>query len=507
MPKAIKPIFSPIKRGDSARYEELGTTGNYFMAGREIYEYQNELKGWTKFDIYDKMVRGSAMARATVMSIILPLLGAVWLVRPYGKKRKRSDLKVCEFVENNLFRGMYCTWTKLLFEILRYVVFGYIPFEKVWIRSKHYPRWTYGGDHVILKKLSPRHPYTIYRFRFDEDGELAGLVQNAYFNVGDSNEFKFVELPAEKLVLFINEEQGDNYEGVSILRSGYGHWRTIQQLYNIGNIGIERMCVGYPVIEYPEDFWTLTITDRNVCKQMAQDVLNNFRAHQHSGAIIPPKMKFHMIKGEFDSVSLERFISHHEMKIAQSALASFLKIGETRVGSHSLSKDQSDFFLKSLIAIGQDICDTINLHLIPEMVDMNFKGVDGYPILSVRDIGARDLKEFAEILRVLTQSFILTPDEEGCLEDDIRKMFDLPERTEDQIKKIQEMVKNKENVFAMHPANHYAYQAGVGMQSGITNPMGMNKGVQEGVPPPGMGASDTKDLSYNSIAEQIEGVA
>jgi hypothetical protein len=89
-------------------------------------------------------------------------------------------------------------------------------------------------------------------------------------------------------------------------------------------------------------------------------------------------------------------------------------------------------------------------------------------------------------------------------------MFDLPERTEDQIHKVQEMIKNKENVFAVHPANHYAYQAGIGQQSGITNPMGMNKGVQEGVPPPGMemgNVSNNSDLSYDAIADQMQGAS
>jgi hypothetical protein len=271
------------------------------------------------------------------------------------------------------------------------------------------------------------------------------------------------------------------------------------------------MCVGYPVFEYPEDYWELSEPDRQACSDMFDEVIKNFRAHEHSGCKIPPRAKLHIIKGEFDSVSLDKFISHHETKIAQAALATFLKIGETRVGSHALSRDQSDFFLRSLIAIGMDICDTINKSLIPEMVNKNFRQVDGYPTMSVRDIGARDLKDFAEVLRVLTQSFLLTPDEEGKLEDDIRKIYDLPDRTIEQIARNDDIITTGASVFSTHPANQYAYAAGVGKQSGITNPMALGKGVTPGSPPesldPTMQQEDeASPYDYSAIASKIEGM-
>lgn len=482
------------------KFHEIGSSGNYFLGGFSNYEYNTELNSYEKFIKYDEMKRGSAMARATLMSIILPLIGAKWIIRPYS--RKRADIKQCEFIEYNLFKGMTKTWTSLLYEVLQMTCYGYVPFEKVWERSKNMPQWNLKGDYVVLKKIAPRHPATIYKFIFDDYGNLKKLVQNAYFNIGENSEFKFVDLPIEDLILFVNEQEGDNYEGISVFRSGYGHWRSIQTYYNIANIGIERMCVGYPCFEYPEDYWELSEQDRKACSDMFDDVIKNFRAHEHSGCKIPPRAKLHIIKGEFDSIALEKLISHHETKIAQAALATFLKIGETRVGSLALSRDQSDFFLRSLIALGNDVCGTFNKDLIVDMINKNFKQVDGYPEISVMDIGARDLKDFAETLRILTQSFLLTPDEEGTLEDDIRKIYDLPDRTNNQIIKNEKMIQEGQNVFSLHPANHYAYAAGVGQQSGITNPMSINKGVTPGTPPPNMNFKSPYD--YSSIANKLE---
>jgi len=411
-------------------FTEIGSTGDYFSGGYEIYEYQTELMGAKKFEEYDKMKRSSAMARATLKAIILPIVGGKWLIKPGGSSE--VDKFQAEFVNRNLFSSMSNYWGKTIYEILQCIPYGFYPFEKIIIRSKNWKRWRFGGDWIVLKKLAPRHPITIDKVHFDAEGGLAGLEQSAYFNKGDSTEYQTVLLPVRKLLVFTYDQEGDNIEGVSLFRTGYGHWRAIKIFYNIGMIGAERMCLGYPILEYPENFYDLSVPDRTEIKTQFTNILKNFRAHQYAGGIIPPKAKLHLVKGEFNIEALEKLISHHETKIAQCALASFLKIGEARVGSFSLSKDQSEFFMNSLKAIAQDVCDVFNKYLIPELLSYNFNEIDNFPELYVKDISIRDLKEFADITQTLASSNLLTPDKEGFLEDELRKIFSYPDRTKAQ---------------------------------------------------------------------------
>ena len=461
------PDLSIGQKRRNVDYGEIGTTGNYFIYGREIYEYQTELQGEKKFEEYDKMRRGSAMARATFQAITLPLMGASWFVRPPGNKR--SDKKMADFIYHNLFHSLNISFSKLIFQICLMLIYGVYPFEKVFIRSKKHAPWKWGGDHIVLKKLSPRHPMTILFWNTDDNGELDHITQRGYFNVQNGSVYRSVQIPVNKMLLFRNEQEGDNWEGMSIYRTGYGHWRTIKNYYNIANIGVERMSIGYPVFTYPANFWELHKNDRDECSKMFNEILRNFRAHPHAGAKIPPGATMEIVKGEFNSTTIERLIDHHELKIAQAALATFLKVGESKTGSHALSKDQSDFFLKSLIAIGQDVCDTINMELIPELINLNFKEVDAYPELYVRNIGSRDLKEFAEVIQILVKSFCLTPDEEGTLEDDVRKVYDLPPRTDEQKARIEKMIKEEKSVFVNHPGNQNSYTSEAIAQNNLKN--------------------------------------
>ena len=166
-------------------YSEIGSSGNYFSGGYEIYEYQSDLIGSKKFEEYDKMKRGSAMARATLRAVVLPLLAANWFITSKGKGK--ADKAQVEFVEQNLFGNvMSRSWKQTLNEILQHLAYGMYPMEKVWVRTKKWPRWRSGGDWIILKKLAPRHPMTIDKINFNNDGGLKGIRQTAYFNFGDS---------------------------------------------------------------------------------------------------------------------------------------------------------------------------------------------------------------------------------------------------------------------------------------------------------------------------------
>jgi len=121
-------------------------------------------------------------------------------------------------------------------------------------------------------------------------------------------------------------------------------------------------------------------------------------------------------------------IEHHDKMIARSILAQFLNLGSTDVGSFALARDQSSFFLMALKSVGKNICDTVNRYAIPQLVDYNWPGITAYPKLKVSGMETKAMKDYAEAIVKLVTAGALRVDD--GLEDTLRDMLDLPEKTE-----------------------------------------------------------------------------
>lgn len=130
------------------------------------------------------------------------------------------------------------------------------------------------------------------------------------------------------------------------------------------------------------------------------------------------------------NTNLFESIKHHNREIAKNILAQFLELGDTESGSKALSEDQSDLFLLSLVAVANQIKDTINRFLIPELVDYNYDGVKEYPKITFEKLGSVDYEKIANILSSLASGELITKDED--LEDYLRTKMNLPARKKDE---------------------------------------------------------------------------
>ena len=108
-----------------------------------------------------------------------------------------------------------------------------------------------------------------------------------------------------------------------------------------------------------------------------------------------------------------------------SILAEFLLLGiEGRGGGYALSQDKTDFFLLAIQAVAKNIAETINKHVIQELVDYNFV-VDDYPQLQVGRLADIDRTGLANVLSSLQTGGFVNPDPN--IEVYLRKMLGLPE--------------------------------------------------------------------------------
>ena len=260
---------------------------------------------------------------------------------------------------------------------------------------------------IGLRKLSPRKPDTIWQWKM-RNGE-AGIVQQTVNGVFD--------IPMDRLIIFVNQKEGENWEGVSILRSAWMHWDLKRAMYRFQNIGAERQSVGIPIATKPAGALPADV-------EKMEEILENLRTNEKAYLIKPTGWLVEILDMKGGSTkNIDGYIQHHDRAILLNVLAQFLSLGSTGVGSFALNESQSKLFILCLEEKANYISSNINRYLIPKMVDYNFD-VEKYPKIKYDKIGSIDQNIFTTALQRLQQTGMFTPTVED--EEFIRDVMDLP---------------------------------------------------------------------------------
>lgn len=352
---------------------------------------------------YYKMKRQDGIIRGALRLLKTPIQAGRWFVEP-GTDSAR-DAKIATFVEQNLFEQMNVSWSNFLNDVLLMCEYGHMVFEKVWKQSN--------DGKIRLQKLAPRHPLDVRDWKYDDNGGPDGVVMEPTEMTGIMGPGVFI--PIEKLAIFALEPEAGDLRGISVLRSAYKHYFYKDTLYKIDAIQKERHGIGVPIIKLPPNF---NETD----KRLADEIGRNLRTNEKSHIIIPPMWEIMFAKLEGQPVDCMKSIDHHNKQIMANILAPFLE-------ESSVDPKSTDMFLKSTRYIALSICDIINHHIIPQLVDMNFYlGPNRkYPMLRVRRIGEwEDIRTMSFALRNFVGAGSVIPDD--VLEDFLRRELDLPMR-------------------------------------------------------------------------------
>lgn len=368
-------------------------------------DYNSGLTGRQGIKEYDKMRKGDGTVRAALQAMFLPLLRAEWYVKPYSEDPK--DIEIAQEIEHELFESMEMSFQEWLRQALLYLPYGRMLFEIVYrLRDDGTIGW---------EKWAPRLPDTVMKWELD-NGER-GIVQ--MLPVGGT-----VEIPMEKMMVFINEKEGDNWEGISVLRSAYKHWLMKDTMYRVEAVAIERQGVGIPYVIMPEN-----VTEEEEAE--AEEFLVNLRANEQAHYKAKGEgwqVEFMDMKAS-TRIDPKNAIEHHNTMILMNVLAQFLALGsEGKGGSYALSRNHGDLFKESLEAIGDYISDTASKYAVRKLVDLNHPGVAGYPKLEHGDLGNVDYASLSESLERLSKAGIFTPD--GATERHLRNVMGLPDLEE-----------------------------------------------------------------------------
>lgn len=390
---------------------ELGAPGTWISGGFITHEEYNQKLIWRRgIDIYDRMRKSDASIQAMLKICKHPLLAATWDIE--SASDEEFDQYVARFLKNELF-NRNVNWWHFLRDALGKLEFGFSVFEKTYELMEFE-----GQTRVGLFNLGWRKQWSVLRWE-TQDGN-PGITQQL---IGAS-----IDIPQDKLLVFVNDREGDNYQGVSLLRYVYKAWDIKHRIENFMAVAAERS-LGVPVVE----------KDPNMSKkdeEKMREVMRNFRANQQQYIEFPMgQVKLDWMKIETniktDLIPMLEYLQH---EIDKSILAQFIdlagSVSGSGQGSRALSEDHSQLFEKALEAVGNEVVGVINNDLIQQLCDLNFSEMpNGYPKLTFTNLGDRNLQQVGQYLNYLAEVDLLTPDPD--LENMLRQWGDLPDLPDD----------------------------------------------------------------------------
>ena len=415
-----KSKFQEPSHAELRREMGFGGTGvGKLLTNLGADEYLPELSFPKCIQVYTRMRRSDATVQVLELAISLPIRATDFDIQPASDDPTAKE--AADLVYDNLFGGMTHTFDDFLRDALLALFYGFVVFEKVFEER---------DDYIVWRKFAPRHPSTIERFLFDEEGGLAGIRQVGFDPQG---RFRQVDIPIEKLLVFIWRREFGNPYGVSVLRAAYKHWFLKDLAYKLQAIALERWAVGIPVGKVPAG-------TAEQDKQTFLQMLEAMRGHERAALVLPEDYNIELIGAEAGQRANQAFveaIQHHDTMIVKSVLAQFLNLGTGDVGSWALSRDHSQLFLMGLNSVAQWFAEHINRYAIPQLCRLNFgEDFTDFPELTFTDLRLVLQREvLAEAIGKLVQTGILTPDR--SLQDWVRDVFDLPPLPEQEPEQVE----------------------------------------------------------------------
>ncbi|MBM6622661.1 DUF935 family protein [Micrococcaceae bacterium RIT802] len=383
-----------------------------------------ELQWPRNVEVYDRMRRQDAQVISVLRAVTLPIRRTTWRLDPNGARPEVAQqvaddlglpLKGAPDTDVQRTRDRF-SWADHLRLSLLMLPFGHSVFEQVY-------RIDDAGQ-ARLRKLAWRPPKTIARIDVAEDGGLVAIEQHGMI-AGH-----VARMDVDRLVVYVNDREGGNWLGQSLLRPAYKYWLLKDRLLRVQAQTVDRNGLGVPVYKASDQPEGLAAKDRTEREQAELDaglaLARGFRSGDNAGASIPHGADL-LLKGVDGNLpDAEKPIRYYDEQIARAVLAHFLNLG-TETGSWALGSTFADFFTLSLQTVALQIADTATQHIVEDLVDLNWGPGEQAPRVVFDEIGSRH-PATAEAIRSLIESGAIVPDE--VLEQHLRTTYGLPAKDE-----------------------------------------------------------------------------
>lgn len=418
--KNFIPTKTVVKR-EKVLVNAKGTSGTEIYAGYFDEEYLTKIKGLQGAKLFDEMRRGDSQIAMLLSVIKNPIKSANWDIQAADD----SDLakEIAAFVRHALFNdirnpktGKRKTFREFIEEALTYVEFGHSVFEVVHRYVRGHPVY---GDYIGLRDLGFRSQKTIEQWGVRKDGSLDFVRQSVNGDIDVD-----VPMAGEHLLVFSLNKEGDNYEGISMIRPCYGNWFRKNNYLKFMAIGMEKASIGVPAVEMSAEF--IGQSDYDDQYEKLKTLIESFAANETNGFILPAGVKMIDYKISFDAEKVQRAIDSEDVKMTKRFLANFMEMGiEGAGGSYSLGTDLSDIFLGGIEYIAEDICERTNMNVIETLVRAKYGEQEIYPKLVCEGINDKAGKELADIVTGLDSSGLIQKSDK--LHSFLHNTYGLPE--------------------------------------------------------------------------------
>lgn len=400
--------------------ESVGAAGNQIFAGiiAQDAEYNADFYWRDAIDVYEKMRRNDAQINAVLQMLYLPIERTNWRIKPASDSD--IDKEIASFVESCLMHDMLYTttegrtvrqsWQSILEHILLMLPFGFSVFAK-WFRvdDDGWVKWA---------RFEPLLQRTLWRWWIGADSQLVGIQQRTFKNW----RVEFEDIHADRILRFAWRQEGNNYDGWSVLRSAYKHWYYKDGFYKIQAIAVERSATMPPI-------GTLGPQDLNQAAANAMlSQLQNMRVSDAMGIVLPYGQTIEIPQNHMRGAQeIDSAIAHHDMMLARNVLAQFINLGSTETGAYALADVQTKTFMECEEGVANYIASVLNTEAIPELVDYNYDNVSIYPLIEFEPLADSDVKDISLAIQNMA-SFISN---DPGFEDYVRKLVGAPSAPKD----------------------------------------------------------------------------
>lgn len=411
-PNDIIEVMSP--KVGKFNTQDLGATGTRLFGEVFDEEYLSKLTGTRRADIFDEMIRSDDTITMLLTARKNPILKGSWTIEPAkGDTPEEQAMfdKHASHATHEFFDRMQKDFLEFVEEALTFIDHGFSLFERVHEMVVD-PKF---GKYVGFKNIGWRSQRTIEFWNLDRTGRIEDVFQQANGDVG-----AHIRIPGQWVTVFALRKQGDNYEGVSSLRSLYGNWQRKNLFLKLLAIGLERYAVNTPVGKVPKGL------EDSAERTKFVNMLKSISSHQQNYFTLPEGWEVEFLKNPFDVDKVVEVIKREDEGMVKSFVANHLNLGQGGSGgAYALGTDLSDQFLSIIENDAAIITRRFNKDIMREFINFNYGVQTKYPKLCVTGINDKFSKEFAEIIKMLTESRSLTTTEAG--EVWLRKRLGMPE--------------------------------------------------------------------------------
>jgi hypothetical protein len=408
--------------------KRLSDAGTMIRSGRIYEDYLDSLNtSRNTYGIYNKMRRQDYQCKRMENAITTPIKGGKFRFIPLDDTDEQQNTQA-KFKTNLYKKWCNKKWQTTLTEILTYPFFGFAVFEP-YSKVVEDPEF---GKVITLANLGYIKQVTVEEWDIQDDN-----VKRIRQRVTTNNKNIDHWIDGNELLIFTNQLEGNNFEGISLFRAAYGNYVRKDLYLRLDMIGNERMAIGTPRVYVPEAYLAPEMAPM---LQNIINVLEAYTSHQKAFLVLSDKLKdnFDIINGEYHSEAVDNSIRREDQAMLDSILAGFLAIGTAKSGGNAQNEGQMELYLNSIMFIAEYIAEVLS-EVAHQYYVLNFGEPEVRIDMTVSNIRRNDLKKLMEVTRGYVTSNVIEPDDR--LERRIRDDLDLPLKDENTARK-QEMGKD-----------------------------------------------------------------